>query len=57
MIKIEVDTVGGPKVGTEALRREIQDVVQQRAREGWTLRSSTSRGGHVYLIFARKEKP
>jgi len=56
MIKIEVDTVGGPDTGAELLRREIQDVVQHRARRGWTLRASTSANDYVYLTFAKKEK-
>lgn len=56
MIKIEVDTAGGPKMRTESLRLEIQYVVQQRAREGWTLRASTSHEGYVHLTFAKKEK-
>jgi hypothetical protein len=55
-IKIETISVGSESTPSEKLRKDIQDIAQARANEGWTLRAKCSRGGSVYMTFARKEK-
>lgn len=55
-IKIETITVGTEATPSEKLRKDIQDITQMRANDGWTLRAMGSRGGAMYLTFARKEK-
>lgn len=54
MIKIEVRTVACAPQRNLASRLEAY--LQERAKYGWTLRSSFVESGLVYLTFACKEK-
>jgi hypothetical protein len=56
MVKIKATIVGGRDTPSEALRLELEQHAQQMARDGWTLRAMTSRGGSIYCVFARKVK-
>jgi len=56
MIAIKATTVGSKDTPAEALRKELEQHVQMQAKQGWTLRAMASRGGTMYLVFAKKEK-
>ncbi len=53
---IEVEVVGDSKLDREEMRKALQKAVRKRRDKGWSLVSTASRGGGIYLIF-EKEKP
>lgn len=55
-INIKCVTVGSGSMSRSKMRKEIEQAVQDRANEGWTLRAMGSRGGAMYLVFAEKAK-
>ncbi len=55
-VTIKVVTVGKQDMPTEAMREGLEHVTQAWARKGWTMRAAVSRGGTIYLIFAKKER-
>lgn len=58
-VKIEVDVLhhGPEHESTEYVQFKLQEMVQRRVNEGWTLRSSVSRGQAIYLVYASKRNP
>jgi hypothetical protein len=56
MITIKTIVIGTNKMNTEQMRKAIEEVVQDMANQGWTLRAHGSRGGAMYATFAKKEK-
>jgi len=56
-IKIAVEVVpASHDLPTSAVAVKLREAVQRRADDGWTLRTTTRRGGSFYCVFARKEK-
>jgi len=48
----EIDEV---RFGAVGVRKGLQDAVQKRLDEGWTLRGTVNGSSDAYLIFVRKE--
>jgi len=56
-VKIEVEVLhheAGVHESSEYVQFKLQEKVQRRADQGWTLRSACSRGAAIYLIYAKK---
>ena len=56
MVKIKTVAVGSDKLNQEQMRQAIEQETRNWVSKGWTLRAHGSRGGCMYLTFARKEK-